>query len=97
MKKRGEGIIRVSTLFEKYKKTLRAPEKSVTNQFLITVREIFPQLTIKESQCLYSPQTKTLSIQISGPVKTEIILKKETILLKMKDALGERSVPRNIL
>lgn len=95
-KQRGQGIIKVSNLFEKYKKTLRAPQKTVVVNFIIVVEDLLGK-TLREDQCAYKPSSKTLSVNASGMFKTEIQRSKEKILLKMREVLGEKSAPTNIL
>ncbi len=96
MKKRGNGIVKVSNLFSKYKNLLRAPQGSVITAFIEVVEDIF-HTTLKKEHCSYSPQTKTLSVKVSGMIKTEIILKKKNILQGMAEKLGDTNIPKEIL
>ena len=96
MKKRGLGITKVSNLFSKYKNLLRAPQGSVITAFTETVATLF-NITIKKEHCSYSPQTKTLSVKVSGMLKTEILLQKKKILQHMAEKLGEANIPKEIL
>jgi hypothetical protein len=97
MKKvRGKGIIKVSDLFLKYKQILKAPQGSVVSAFIEVVEDMF-HITLKKHQCSYSPQTKTLSLQTSGMIKSEILLQKKKILTHMAEKLGEKSTPKEIL
>jgi hypothetical protein len=95
-KKRGQGIVHVSDLFKKYAQTLRAPQGIVTTAFIEAVREVCGA-NLTKSQCTYSVPTRTLSVHASGMIKTEISLKKRDILKHMKDTVGEKSVPVDIL
>ena len=95
-KKRGSGIVKLSKLFEKYQKTLKPPQGSV----IATCIEVIEGLcgyTLKKEQCVYKPQSRTLSIQVTGIVKTEIILKKKEILKLTQEKLGEFNAPKDIL
>ncbi len=94
-KGRGE-IVKLSTLFEKYTKTLRAPQGIVTDCFREVVDELI-KLAIPKEKVKYSVHSKTLSVSVSGPLKTEIQLRKKEILAHMKGRLGEQSAPKEIL
>ncbi len=95
-KQRGNGIIKVADLFLKYKQILKAPQGSVVTAFIEVVEDLF-HITLEKHQCSYSPQTKTLSLRVSGMIKSEILLQKRKILLRMAEKLGEKSTPTEIL
>jgi gluconate kinase len=95
-KKRGQGIVKVSDLFKKYRDTLKAPQGAVVTAFLEVVKELFG-VTLKKEHCAYRVSTQTLTLTTSGMLKTEILLKKKVILSKMAEKLGEKSAPREIL
>ncbi len=93
---RGKGITKVSDLFSKYKQLLKAPQGSVITAFIEVVDEMF-HISVQKSQYSYSLQTKTLSIRVSGMIKSEITLQKKKILSRMAEKLGEKSTPKEIL
>ena len=95
-KQRGKGIVHVSDLFSKYTKTLRAPQGIVVTAFIEAVHEVCGAELTKE-HCTYTVSTQTLSVHASGMIKTEIKLHKKVILNHMKDTIGEKSLPRDIL
>ena len=94
-KKRGQGIVKVSDLFLKYKSILKAPQGTVITACIESVSEIFGH-TLSKSQCRYNIHTKTLTITVSGILKSEIILRKREILQKMIEKLGTESAPKDI-
>lgn len=94
--KRGQGIVHVSDLFKKYAQTLRAPQGIVITAFTEAVKDVCGAVLTKE-QCTYTVTTETLSVHASGVIKTEIKLHKKDILNHMKDTIGEKSLPKNIL
>ena len=96
MKKRGKGVVQISSLFEKYKNKLQAPQSTVINNFIELI-EIELGYQIQKHQCRYSPQSKILSISVSGPVKTEILLQKELLLQQLQERVGEKSAPKQII
>lgn len=96
MKKRGQGITKVSDLFKKYRDTLIAPQGSVIDAFIEATR-VHVGVVIQKNDCSYSPATRTLTYRGSGMIKTEILLKKEMILKTLSERLGKKSVPEKIL
>lgn len=92
---RKDGMVNVSSLFDKYKKVLIAPEASVINTFVEVVDDLYGW-PIDASQVAYNPGTKILSTKVSGPIKTELKLRKKEILNHLKGRLGHKSVPRDI-
>jgi hypothetical protein len=95
-KSRGTGIVKVADLFEKYKKTLKAPQASVVKAFQEAVEEVLG-VRIIPHQCVYSPRTHTLLLNMGGPQKTEILFKKKEILFKVGERVGEKNAPTQIL
>lgn len=95
-RKRGQGIVKVSDLFKKYAHTLKAPQGAVVTAFLEVIKELFG-VTLKKEHCAYRVASRTLTLTASGMLKTEILLKKKIILIKMTEKLGEQSVPKEIL
>ncbi len=95
-KKRGQGIVKMSDLFKKYKDTLKAPQGAVITAFLEVIKELFG-VTLKKEHCAYRVASQTLTLTASGMLKTEILLKKKIILIKMAEKLGEKSAPKEIL
>lgn len=95
-KQRGKGIVHVGDLFAKYRKTLRAPQGIVTTAFVEAVKEVCGAMLSKE-HCSYNVSTQILSVHTSGMIKTEIKLHKKDILSHMRDTIGEKSLPKDIL
>ena len=95
-KQRGQGIVKVSSLFKKYTDVLKAPQGTVTQAFIDVVFDVLG-VRIEKEHCTYSVSSKTLSIRVPGMIKSEITLQKKLILAKMEDKLGKKSVPKEIL
>ena len=93
---RKEGMINVSSLFDKYKKILTAPEASIVNAFIEVVDDLYGW-PISLKQVTYNPNTKILSIKAGGPLKTEMKLHKKEILNHLKGRIGAKSAPKDIL
>jgi len=94
--KRGGEIKKVGDLFEKYKQVLRAPQGVVIGAFIEVVEDLIG-ISIPKERLTYSVYNKTLTMRISGPLKTEILLQKKEILLHMRGRLGQQSVPKVLL
>jgi uncharacterized Fe-S cluster-containing protein len=97
MKKlRGQGIRHVGSLFEKYTKILRAPQGVVIDATTIIVEEVC-RYSLRRDQCQYNATTQILTLRVPGMVKTEILLKKKEILRQLKEVLGEKGAPKDLL
>jgi hypothetical protein len=95
-KQRGQGIVKVSDLFKKYTEILKAPQGIVTTAFIEVVKDVVG-VTLQKHQCVYSVNSRTITVHTSGMVKSEIMFKKELILTQMIERLGEKSAPKTIL
>lgn len=93
---RGEGIKKLSELFEKYKRTLKAPQGSVIKEFCEVVDELY-SISIPKEKVTYNTYTRVLSLTVSGPLKTEVVLHKKEIITHLKGRLGEKSAPKEII
>ncbi len=94
--RQGRGqITKLSDLFEKYTKTLKAPQGIVVNCFVEVVEELIG-IPVAKKEVSYTVYTKTLTVRAQGPLKSEIILRKNEILAHMKGRLGEGSAPVEI-
>lgn len=97
MRKKGRGgIVKVGSLFDVYKIRLKAPQKTVIKEFEEVIYDLF-KMHVPLTKCTYSPHTKTLSIAVSGPLKSEVQLRKAEILAHLKGRLGEKSAPTDIV
>ena len=93
---RGEGIKPINSLFEKYKSRLVAPQGSVKKSFCEIVQDLYG-FEINERNLDYSVYSKTLTLKVSGPLKTELLLRKDEILTHLKGRLGDKSAPKTII
>ena len=92
---RGE-LKSVSSLFDRYKKTLVAPESSVVTAFLEVVDDLLSVKVVKE-KVRYSPSSRTLSLLGLGSLRSEIKMREEEILVHLRGRLGEKSAPKRVL
>ena len=94
-KRRGE-IVAVKDLFEKYRKTLQAPQKTVELEAIRVIGEI-THLKLKEEQVSYTVSTRVLSVNASSLIKQELKMKHNLIIAELKKQLGTKSSPQTIL
>lgn len=94
-KGRGE-VKKVGDLFEKYRRTLIAPQRTVITTFIEVTEEILG-VSLPDKAVTYTPGSKTLSVVAPGPIKSEIRLHYDEILAHMKGRLGEKNAPVTIL
>jgi hypothetical protein len=95
MKSRRGEIIKVSDLFDKYKKVLRAPQSSVIKEVIEVISDL-TGVTLSPKYIKYAVHSKTLSITAPAILKQEIKLHQAEILIHLKARLGEKSVPKII-
>ncbi|OGG85579.1 hypothetical protein A2392_02280 [Candidatus Kaiserbacteria bacterium RIFOXYB1_FULL_46_14] len=92
---RGE-LKKLSSLFDKYRERLVAPEASVVDAFVEVVADLF-DLKISREKIRYNPTTKTLSIVGLGVLRSEIKKREQEVFDHLKGRLGEKSVPKHII
>ena len=95
-KKGGHNITKVSDLFAKYAKILKAPQGTVLQAFIDVINDQFG-ISLKKEQCAYQVHSKTLVLSVSGPLKSEILLNKQHILHEIGKKIGSENTPKNIL
>jgi hypothetical protein len=94
-KRRGE-IVAVKDLFEKYRKTLQAPQKTVELEAIRVIGEL-TNITLKENQVSYTVSTRVLSINAPSVIKQELKFKHTELLSELKKRLGTKSSPQTVL
>jgi hypothetical protein len=87
---------RVGDLFEKYRKTLKAPQGSVEKVAIEVVGSV-TGFKLKPEQVTYTVATRTLHLKIPGLLKSEIKFHHQAILTIMREKLGEQACPLIIL
>lgn len=95
MEKRG-GIKPLTALFEKYTKTLIAPQSTIIETAVEVIEDVCG-FTVSGSLFRYQTASRTLIVQAPGPQKTEIILHKTEILVHIEGRIGSKNTPKNIL
>jgi hypothetical protein len=94
--KRGSEITAVKDLFEKYRKTLRAPQKTVEIEAIRVIGEL-TKISLKETQVSYTVSTRTLSYNAPSLIRQELKKYQSEIIKELKIRLGEKSAPNLIL
>lgn len=89
-------LVRMGTLFDRYKNRLRAPEGSVILMFKEVVHDLY-NIDIPKKYLRYSPDTHTLTVLGSGVLRQELQLRQEEILSHLQGRLGDKNIPKIIL
>lgn len=89
-------LTKLSSLFDKYKKILKAPEASVVAAFLEVVEDMFA-VRMSAKKISYNPSTRLLSVHGLGALKSEIRMREKEVLAHLRGRLGEKSAPTRIV
>ncbi|OGG41464.1 hypothetical protein A2837_03065 [Candidatus Kaiserbacteria bacterium RIFCSPHIGHO2_01_FULL_46_22] len=92
---RGE-LKKLSSLFDKYKERLVAPEGSVIDAFVEVVRDLF-EFEVNRDKIRYNPTTKTLSIVGMGILRSEVKKREQEVFDHLRGRLGDKSAPKHII
>lgn len=95
-KKKERKLVAIHDLFAKYRNNLEAPEQTVKDAFCDVVDDLF-SIRIPSERVSYNVASKTLSLAVSGALKTEIKVRQDEILTHLKGRLGAKSAPKTIL
>ena len=87
---------RVADLFERYRRTLQAPQRSVETAAAEVLSDLLGQPVSIES-VRYTPATRTLALQLRGPLRTEAKLCQEELLTHLQGRLGVKNAPTTII
>lgn len=86
----------LNALLEKYRTRIRAPQKRIVEVFQhIAEQEIGVHIDTK--YITYQVRDKNIFLTCPSLLKSEVSMKKRDILTRMKDILGERDAPQNII
>lgn len=95
-RRNSDEVKKVGDLFEKYRKTLKPPEKSVVLSFCEVVEDVIG-FRLTSDMVSYSPSTRTITLRGKAPLRTEIKLHKEELLNHLRGRLGVQNAPREII
>ena len=93
---RGEGVKKIGDLFSVYRDRLFAPQGAVIDVFREVIEDLI-NVDIQKDSVSFNTYTKTIQLSVGGPLKTEILLRKEEILAHIKARLPGKNPPTNIL
>jgi hypothetical protein len=88
--------IPIQSLLARYTRNLQAPEASVTRT-LCEIVEARLGIPLAREQLSYSPHTRVVTIRLSGPHKSELLLHKHELLVGMRDVLPPHAAPHDII
>lgn len=92
---RGE-LKKLSSLFDKYKERLIAPERTVIDSFVEVVNDLMG-ISLDKKKVKYVPSTKTISFVGSGAIRNELKLQEKEILVHVAGRIGEKNAPKRIV
>jgi len=95
-KRRGGEIVKVKDLFEKYRKVLQPPQKTVELESIRVIGEVVG-VKLLEHQVGYTVSTRTLAIKAPGLLKQEVRMRNKDVLEELKKRLGVKNSPLQIL
>ena len=87
---------KLGDLFEKYKKTIKAPQGSVKKECVRVIKEV-SGFDVDLEQMDYKVGTRTLYLSIPSILKNELKFHYEKILLQLREDLGEDVAPKFII
>jgi hypothetical protein len=94
MKRRGE-LIKVSSLFDKYKNTLQPPQQTVVYEVVGVINDLCG-IKLSTQHVTYMVATNTVSVVAPSVVKQEIARREPEILTHLRGRLGKKA-PKKIL
>jgi hypothetical protein len=86
MKRVGGELIKIGSLFEKYQKTLKPPQKTIEKACREVIFEL-TNITLTPEQVRYTVSTKTIYIQAPSILKNELKLRSQEILEALQKQL----------
>lgn len=92
---RGE-LKKLSSLFDKYKERLIAPERTVIDSFVEVVNDLMG-IPLDKKKVKYTPSTKTVYFVGSGAIRNELKLQEKEILVHVAGRIGEKNAPKRIV
>lgn len=95
-KKNYNSTVPLSSLFLKYKNTLKAPQGSVIKEIIAVVKEEVG-VSLEEKHFSYNVNKKTVSCLAPGVIRSEIKVKQAVIEEKLEVRLGKQNTPKVFL
>lgn len=96
MKRQGGQLVKVGSLFEKYQKNLKPPQRTVEKACQETILEVL-NITIATEQITYTVSTRTVYVQVPSILKNEIKMNANEILTALRERLGVQGTPTTLL
>ncbi len=87
---------KVADLFERYRRTLQAPQRSVETAAAEVLSDLLGH-PISPDAVRYTPATRTLALQLRGPLRSEAKLHQEELLAHLQGRLGVKNAPTQII
>lgn len=85
----------IKDFLARYKERLRPPQGTVIQAFCAAAAA--HNIPLDPKNVSYTPHTKTIAVRHSGPLKSEILIRKQELLLHCKNALGPQNAPEHVV
>jgi len=89
MKRRGE-LIKVGSLFDKYKNILQPPQATVLAEVVEVIFDVCG-VTVAQKHIKYSVATRTISLTAPSILKQEVMRRQTEILTHLRGRLGAKA------
>jgi hypothetical protein len=91
-----EGPTPLRDLFKKYRDHLVAPQASVEQAAADILSDLLGH-PVTSNDLTYTPSSRTLSLRLRGPLRTEALLHKAELMTHLQGRLGVRNAPKTIM
>jgi hypothetical protein len=78
-----------------YTNRFRAPQQHIVQAVVVAYSE--EGLCCTVADVAYTPHTKLVTVRAHGPQRTEMLLRKQNVLTRLRTTLSERDVPHDIV
>lgn len=85
-------IVKISDLFAKYRKNLKAPQGSVIKEVVAVITDV-TGITVDKKYFTYNVSSKTVFCTAPSSIKSEIKLSEEDIKAQLIKKLGAKNTP----
>ena len=85
----------IKDLLERYRLRMKAPQGTVIKEVVTTYQAL--GIRCSDAQFSYAPASRTITLKVTGPQKTEMLMRKAVALHLLETALGSKNAPKDII
>jgi translation elongation factor EF-Tu-like GTPase len=86
----------VGNLLSRYKNYFTPPQSSVVKECLIVIEQV-SGIELEQKHLTYTVSSRTLTIQTSSVIRSELKRHHHTIIVELQKKLGTHNAPTNII